>query len=53
MHGLFFYVGVVLKFILSMIDNKFNINIKFYAISNIVLMQNFYQDLLQGICSKL
>lgn len=34
MHGLFFYVGVVLKFILSMIDDKFNINIKFYAISN-------------------
>ena len=34
MYGLFYYVGVVLKFILSMIDNKFNINIKFYAISN-------------------
>jgi hypothetical protein len=34
MEGLFNYVGIVLAFMLSMIDYQFKISLKFYAISN-------------------
>jgi hypothetical protein len=55
MFGLFMYIDEVLVFILNILNlnNFFKIILNFYAISNIVLMLNFYLDILLENLHKL